>query len=302
MGPIHLSELQVFAAVARLRGFRRAAAELGVSPSALSHTLRSLETRLGVRLLNRSTRSVAPTEAGERLLDRLAPALLDIHAALDEVNAFRDSPIGTLRINAPRPAVELVLAPLLREFLAGHPGLKLELVSDDAFVDIVAGGFDAGVRFGESVQQDMVALPLGGPQRFLVVAAPDYLAAHGVPRCPRDLQQHRCIRIRFPSGAHYHWEFARDAEKLEVEVQGPLALDDMAAMVRVARDGLGLAYVYAQYAAAALAEGSLVAVLEDWCPEIPGFFLYYPSRRLAPAGLRAFTEFLRGKFPPPAAA
>lgn len=299
MNPASLSDLHAFATVARLRSFRRAATELGVSPSALSHTLRALETRLGVRLLNRTTRSVAPTEAGERLLGRLAPALLDIHGALDEVNAFRDSPLGTLRINAPRAAVELVLAPLVSRYLAAHPGMQVELVSEDAFVDIVAAGFDAGVRFGESLQQDMVAVPVGPPQRFLVVASPAYLAAHGTPGCPRDLQQHSCIRIRFPRGSHYRWEFARGKEKLEVEVSGPLALNDMAPMISAARDGLGFAYVYAQYAAPGLADGSLVAVLEDWCPEIPGFFLYYPSRKLMPAGLKAFVELLRDGTPLP---
>ena len=289
----NLADLQAFATVARLRSFRQAATELGVSPSALSHTLRSLEARLGVRLLNRTTRSVAPTEAGASLLDRLAPALVDIHGALDEINAFRDSPVGTLRINAPQAAAEWVLAPLLTRFLAAYPSMQVELVSDDARVDIVASGFDAGVRFGESLQQDMVAVPLGPPQRFIVVAAPAYLAAHGTPLCPRDLQQHRCIRIRFPNGAFYRWEFAKDGEQLEIEVDGPFAANAKAPMISAARAGLGLAYVYAQYAASGLADGSLVSVLDDWCPQIPGFFLYYPSRKLMPAGLKALVELLR---------
>ena len=289
----NLADLQAFATVARLRSFRQAATELGVSPSALSHTLRSLEARLGVRLLNRTTRSVAPTEAGASLLDRLAPALVDIHGALDEINAFRDSPVGTLRINAPQAAAEWVLTPLLTRFLAAYPSMQVELVSDDARVDIVASGFDAGVRFGESLQQDMVAVPLGPPQRFIVVAAPAYLAAHGTPLCPRDLRQHRCIRIRFPNGAFYRWEFAKDGEQLEIEVDGPFAANAKAPMISAARAGLGLAYVYAQYAASGLADGSLVSVLDDWCPQIPGFFLYYPSRKLMPAGLKALVELLR---------
>jgi DNA-binding transcriptional LysR family regulator len=288
-----LADLQAFSAVARLRSFRRAAVELGVSPSALSHTLRGLEARLGVRLLNRTTRSVAPTEAGERLLGRLSPALLDIQGALDEVNAFRDSPLGTLRINAPRAAAELVLAPLIARFIMTNPDMRVELVTDDALVDIVATGFDAGVRFGESVQQDMIAVPLGPPQRFIVVASPAYLATHGTPQCPRDLQHHRCIRVRFPSGAVYRWEFAKGSEQLEVEVDGPLTVGDMPLMIRAAEDGLGVAYVYAQYAAPGLAAGRLLAMLDDWCPEIPGFFLYYPSRKLMPAGLRAFVAMLR---------
>ncbi len=293
MNPASLADLQSFAAVARLRSFRKAAAELGVSPSALSHALRGLEARLGVRLLNRTTRSVAPTEAGERLLDRLSPALQEIHGALDEVNAFRDSPLGTLRINAPRAACELVLAPVLGRFLRANPGMRIELVADDAFVDIVATGFDAGVRFGESLQQDMVAVPLGPPQRFVVVASPDYLAAHGVPECPRELQQHRCIRIRFPNGSFYRWEFARGSEQFEIEVDGPVSVGQMPLMIAAAEQGLGLAYVYAQYAAAPVADGRLQTVLDDWCPEIPGFYLYYPSRKLMPAGLKAFVEMLR---------
>lgn len=288
-----LADLQAFAAVARLRSFRQAAAELDVSPSALSHALRGLETRLGVRLLNRSTRSVAPTEAGERLLSRLSPALQDIHGALDEINAFRDSPLGTLRINAPHAACELVLAPLVARFITTHPGMRVELVADNAFVDIVATGFDAGVRFGESLQQDMVALPLGPAQRFVVVASPAYLAAHGTPLCPRELQQHRCIRIRFTNGSFYRWEFARGNEQLEIEVDGPLAVAEMSLMIDAAERGLGLAYVYAQYAAAPVAAGRLVTVLDDWCPEIPGFYLYYPSRKLMPAGLKAFVDLLR---------
>jgi DNA-binding transcriptional LysR family regulator len=297
MALTNLTDLQTFTVVARLRSFRAAALELGVSPSAISHSLRALEERLGVRLLNRTTRSVAPTVAGEHLLARLSPALLEIEGALDEINAFRDSPLGTLRINAPRAAADLVLAPLMTRFLTVHPGMKVDLVTDDTFVDIVASGFDAGVRFGESLQQDMVAIPLGGPQRFIVVASPAYLSAHGRPQAPRDLPQHRCIGIRFTSGVLYRWEFARAGEVLEVEVDGALFVSDMGLMIRAAEDGLGLAYVYAQYAQAALASGRLCQVLDDWCPEIAGFFLYYPSRKQLPAGLKAFIELLKADMP-----
>jgi DNA-binding transcriptional LysR family regulator len=293
MNPASLADLQVFAAVARRRSFRQAAIELGVSPSALSHALRGLETRLGVRLLNRTTRSVAPTEAGQRLLDRLSPALLDIHGALEEINTFRDSPLGTLRINAPHPACELVLTPLITRFLCLHPGMRVELVADDTFVDIVATGFDAGVRFGESLQQNMVALPLGPKHRFIVVGSPAYLARHGVPANPRDLARYPCIRIRFPNGSLYRWEFSLGAEKLEIEVDGPLAVGQMPLMIHAAEQSLGLAYVYAEYAAAALASGRLVSVLDNWCTETAGFYLYYPSRKLMPAGLKAFVEMLR---------
>lgn len=297
MASPNLADLQTFTVVARCRSFRAAALELGVSPSAISHSMRTLEERLGVRLLNRTTRSVAPTVAGEHLLARLSPALLEIQGALDEVNVFRDSPLGTLRINAPRAAAELVLTPQITQFLTAHPGMKVDLVTDDTLVDIVASGFDAGVRFGESLQQDMVAIPLGGPQRFIVVASPAYLAAHGRPQVPRDLPQHRCIGIRFPSGVLYRWEFARAGETLEVEVDGALFVSDMSLMIRAAEDGLGLAYVYAQYAQAGLAAGRLCQVLEDWCPEIPGFFLYYPSRKQMPAGLKAFIELLKATLP-----
>lgn len=290
-----LNDLQVFASVARHRNFRRAAAELGVSPSALSHALRSLEGRLGVRLLNRTTRSVAPTAAGEQLFARLLPALQDIEGALDEVNAFRDTPIGTLRINAPRAACELILAPLVNRFLIAHPGMRVELVGDDSFIDIVASGFDAGVRFGESLQQDMVALPIGPAQRFLVVASPGCLRTHGVPAGPRDLAHLPCVRVRFPNGSYYRWEFTRAGEQLEIEVDGPLALGDMRQIVAAAEAGLGFAYMYEQYARESIAAGRLVSVLDDWRPTEPGFFLYYPSHRLPPAGLRAFIEFMRAE-------
>lgn len=293
MSLYRLDELRAFAVIARWRSFRQAAVELNVSPSALSHTMRALEERLGVRLLNRTTRSVAPTAAGEQLLTRLSPALMDIENALEAVNVFRDSPVGTLRINAPRAAAELVLAPLILRFLQGYPGMKVDLVADDGLVDIVAMGFDAGVRFGESLQQDMVALPLGRAQRFVVVASPAYLAEHGEPTDPRQLGGHRCIGIRFPSGASYRWEFARGDERLEIEVDGPLAVNDMRLMVDAAQSGLGLAYVYAQYAQAGLATGLLQQVLSNWCPEIAGFYLYYPSRKLMPAGLKAFIDLLK---------
>lgn len=288
-----LTDLQAFATVARLCSFRKAAVEIGVTPSALSHTMRSLEARLGIRLLNRTTRSVSPTEAGQQLLTRLSPALLDIASALEEVNAFRDSPMGTLRINAPKAASQWVLAPLVSGFLAAHPGMRVEVVSDDAFVDIVADGFDAGVRFGESLQQDMVAVPLGGTQRFVVIGSPAYIAQHGKPKHPKDLQDHRCMRVRFPSGAYYRWEFAKRKQKLDIDVDGPLATNDLHLMVEAAKAGLCLTYTYEQFALPGVESGELVTVLDDWCPTVPGFFLYYPSRKLMPAGLRAFVDYIK---------
>lgn len=295
MSKASLADLQAFATVARLRSFRRAASELGVSPSALSHALRGLESRLEVRLLNRTTRSVAPTEAGERLLARLSPALLNLHEALEEINAFRTSPLGTLRINAPRAAMDAILAPRVARFLATHPGMKVEIRSDETLSDIVAEGFDAGVRFGERLARDMVAVPLGPSQRLVAVASPDYLARRGTPRHPRELADHDCIRIRFADGRLYRWEFAKGRTRLEVEVDGPLVVStgEAATMLRAAEAGLGIAFVFDHDAAPALADGRLTAVLDAWCPRFPGYYLYYPSRKLMPAGLKAFVAQLR---------
>lgn len=290
----NLNDLQAFAAVARLRSFRKAAVEIDVTPSALSHAMRGLESRLGIRLLNRTTRSVSLTDAGELLFEKLTPALHDLNHALDAVNRFREQPTGSMRINAPKAAIDHVLGPLVVRFLREHPGMRVELVSEDALVDIVADGFDAGVRFGESLHKDMVAVPIGSAQRFIVVAAPEYLKRKGKPKIPHDLQTHDCIRIRFPSGVYYRWEFAKDGQNLEVEVDGALASSDMQQMVAAAEAGLGLAYVYEQYARDALSQGTLKMVLADWCPSIPGFYLYYPSRKLLPVALRVFVDMLRG--------
>lgn len=292
-----LNDLQAFAFVARLRSFRKAAQELDVSASALSHALRNLENRLGVRLLNRTTRSVAPTEAGQALLDRLAPALLDIAGALEEVNSYRQSPIGTLRINAPLSAVKFVLMPLAERFLDENPGMRLELVAENRMVDIVAEGFDAGVRFGERLAQDMVAVPLGPAQRFVVVATPAYLAKHGIPQSPRELATQRCICQRFPNGSYLHWYFVRGGERIEIEVSGPVIVSDMGLSAEAAARGLGLAFLYEDYAAPYLASGQLCSVLDDWRPAETGFFLYYPSHRLVPAGLRSFIELAKQVYP-----
>jgi DNA-binding transcriptional LysR family regulator len=289
-----LNELDAFASVARHRSFSKAAPECGVSASALSHAMRTLESRLGVRLLNRTTRSVTPTEAGEQLLARLAPALREIGEALDQVNQFRDTPRGSLRLNVPRMAARWLLAPIFARFLAAYPQIRLEVVTDDSLVDIVAQGFDAGIRFGESLARDMIALPLGPPLRLIVVAAPMYAARRGLPRQPQDLKQHACIGRRFPSGALYAWEFAKDGEALAVAVDGPLLLDDDELMLRAALDGIGLSYLYEEQAREWIAQGRLLRVLDDWCPPMPGFFLYYPSRRQLPTGLRLFIEMLRG--------
>ena len=288
-----VSDLSAFVAVATHRSFSRAAAELGLSPSALSHTVRGLEERLDLRLLNRTTRSVAPTEAGERLLERLRPALRDIHDALEDANAFRAKPAGRLRLNVPRSAALLLLAPVMTRFITAYPQMRLEITAEDRLVDIVASGYDAGGRFGESVERDMVAVRIGPDLRMAVVGSPAYFRRHPKPVKPRDLRGHACIRFRLPSGTIYRWEFEKKGEVLEVEVDGPLTLGDQQVMLQAALDGAGLAIVLEPHARAHLKARQLVRVLADWCPPFPGYFLYYPSRRQVPAGLRAFIDMMR---------
>ncbi|MDP3748929.1 MAG: LysR family transcriptional regulator [Phenylobacterium sp.] len=293
MAQLDLGDLDAFAAIARHRSFRRAAAARGVSPSSLSQTLRDLEARLGVRLLNRTTRSVAPTEAGQRLLDRLSPALADIAAAVDQVTAAPGHPAGTVRINAPEPAVELVLAPMVAPFLAAHPQVRLEIVAQTSFIDIVAEGFDAGVRWDESLARDMIAVSLGPPQRFTVVAAPEVVARYGRPEVPGDMLGKPCIRQRFPGGVDVAWEFERDGEVVRIEPEGPLVSTSIPVQMRAALEGVGFWSTFEGYVREHVAEGRLVAVLEDWQESFPGPFLYYPSRRQMPSALRAFIDFVK---------
>ncbi|SDZ15142.1 DNA-binding transcriptional regulator, LysR family [Lysobacter sp. yr284] len=297
------AELRAFAAIAEHGSFVRAAAHLGLSPSALSQTIRTLEERLGVRLLNRTTRSVAPSEAGARLLAKLRPALDDLDAAVALVRDARDTPAGLLRINASRIAAVQHIAPLLGEFHARYPDIVVDLVADDRLVDIVAGRFDAGVRLGEMVEQDMVTVRLGGDAEMMVVAAPDYLRDHGVPRDPRELRRHRCINFRWPTdGSLYHWEFERTgangSEKLEAAVEGPLIVTEPEVARCAALDGVGLAYLFDFHVREHLDAGRLQRVLADWTPAFPGFFLYYPSRRQMPAPLRAFVDFVHQRQAP----
>ena len=293
MSGIDLRNLEAFLAVARTRNFRRAALESRVSASSLSQRLRAMEERLGVRLLNRTTRSVAPTEAGERLLERLRPALRDIDDALEDANAFRAKPAGRLRLNVPRSAALLLLAPVMTRFIKAYPQMRLEITAEDRLVDIVASGYDAGVRFGESVERDMVAVRIGPDLRMAVVGSPAYFRRHPKPVKPRDLHGHACIRFRLPSGTIYRWEFEKKGEVLEVEVDGPLTLSDQQVMLQAALDGAGLAIVLESHARPHLKARQLVRVLADWCPPFPGYFLYYPSRRQVPAGLRAFIDMMR---------
>lgn len=290
-----LDDLAAFAAVARRRSFRRAAAERGVSPSALSQAVRDLEAALGVRLLHRTTRAVAPTEAGARLLERLAPALDEVVAAVDAVHATDGVVAGLLRINAPAPAVDLVLAPLLGPFLARHPHVRVELVAETALVDIVAAGFDAGVRWDETLAQDMVAVPLCGPQRYVAVASPAWIAAHGTPEHPRDLERFACVRLRYPSGRVPPWEFERGGERVVVDPPAALVTSHGPLLVRAALDGIGVATTFEGYVESAIAAGHLVRLLDAWLPPFPGPRLYYPSRRQVPPPLRAFVAFVRGR-------
>ena len=286
-------DLSIFLCIAQHLNFSRAAVELGFTPSALSHSLRALENRLGVRLFNRTTRSVALTEAGERLYGRLKPAFRDIADALEDLNSFRDKPSGNLRISAGRQACELVLLPIVGRFLREYPDVQLEIVEDDALVDIVAGGFDAGVRFGNRLEADMVSLPIGPNMRSVVVGAPAFFESHSTPHKPEDLHGLPCIRHRFPSGSIYRWEFERGAIAQEIEVNGPLTLGDVGLMIGPALEGVGLAYVFEEMVTAHLADARLIQVLGQWCPYYSGLHLYYPSRRNVPASLRAFIEFAR---------
>lgn len=288
-----LGDLNALAAIATHRSFRKAADELGLKPSTLSHMMRVLEQNLGVRLLNRTTRSVAPTEAGERLVSRLQPVLRDLDAALQEIDDFRGRPSGTLRINAHEPAARALMRDVVPTFLARHPEMALDLVTEGRLIDIVAEGFDAGIRLGEAVPQDMIAVRFGGEARFVPVASPAYLERHPAPRVPDDLKDHHCIRLRLPSGKAYRWEFERHGQELEIDVPGSLTLDNGELMIDAARSGLGIAYVPLHSAQRRIDDGSLVMLLADWCPSFPGLFLYYPGHRLVPPGLRAFIDVLK---------
>ena len=288
-----LANLTAFVAVAHHQSFRAAADEMGVSRSSLSHAVRGLEQDLDVRLLHRTTRSVAPTDAGARLLSRLAPTLRDLDDILAAVSGGGEGPAGVLRINANEAAARWLLRHVAPGFLDRHPRVRLDLVSEGRLVDIVAEGFDAGVRLREAVPQDMIAVPFGGEVRFLAVAAPAYLSHYGEPGAPEDLRHHRCIRQRLPSGKPYRWEFARGSDKLAIDVPGVLTLDHNGLMVEAAMEGLGIAFVPEPWARPALQDGRLFAVLEDWSPLLPGLCLYYPGGHHVPPALRAFIDELR---------
>jgi DNA-binding transcriptional LysR family regulator len=288
-----LAELISFATVAAHKSFRQAADELHMSPSTLSHTIRTLETRLGVRLLHRTTRSVATTEVGQALLSRVQPLIKDIDTALGDIDDYRSKPSGTLRINSSLIGARVLLQIAVPKFLARYPEMHVDLVTEGRLVDIVAEGFDAGIRLAESVPKDMIAVAFGGTDRFVAVAASAYLKKRGVPRAPLDLLQHSCIRYRMRNGRIYHWEFERRGQSVDVDVPGELTLDDDRLMLDAAIEGVGIAFVPERAASEAIASGKLSVVLDDWCPQFPGLCLYYPGHRQVPAGLRAFVDVLK---------
>jgi len=294
---VDLADLNAFLAVARAGGFRDGARASGLSASGLSDAVRRLEAKLGVRLLNRTTRSVVPTDAGRSLLERLGPALSEVEAALDVVNVFRDRPAGTLRLNVPVSAARLVLPRIVPAFLAAYPDIKLEIVAEDAFVDVLAAGCDAGIRYDERLEQDMIAVPIGPRvQRFAVGASPAYLDRRGRPTHPRDLLDHACLRGRFSSGMMTAWEFERDGEVVRVDPAGPLIVSvgtatDLA--VDAAVGGAGIVALFEEWLRPYFESGALEPVLEPWWQSFSGPFLYYPGRRLVPAPLRAFIDFIK---------
>lgn len=288
-----LNVLAAFLAVAEDRSFTRAAHRLGVSRSALSHALRGLEERLGVRLLARTTRSVAPTAAGTQLIARLRPALADIRQVVDEVTGASARPAGRVRLLLPRSAAMLVLAPKLGELARRFPDVVLDVTTDNSRVDLVAAGYDAGIQIGEFIQKDMVAVRVSEDLRPAIVASPQYFARHAPPTHPRELLAHRCVNFRLGSSGVYRWEFDKGRTSLAVNVAGPLVVDDPELSLRAALDGVGVVFTVEPHAAAYLRKGRLVRVLEEWCPPFPGYFLYYPSRRQQPAALSALIDTLR---------
>jgi len=288
-----LNDLAAFAAVANHLSFREAADTMGVSRSALSHAIIGLEGKLGVRLFNRTTRSVSLTQAGANLLARLDPVLQDLDQALDTLAEERGTPSGALRINSNKSGASILLANVVPRFLDLYPDVELDLVSEGRLVDIVEQGFDAGVRLLESVPRDMVAVKFGGDVRFITVAAPSYLEGSKAPKTPDELHAHRCIRQRLPSGKRYRWEFVKRGAEIAIDVPGNLTLDDNDLLVRAAAAGRGIAYVPEHFAKPFLASGELVTVLDDWCPPTPGLALYYPSSRHLASPLRAFIDLLK---------
>lgn len=294
MAGIQLTELTAFVAVAQHRSFTKAAVQVGIALPTMSQTIRSLEDRLGVRLFNRTTRSVALTEAGERLLSEIQPVLEGIDHALESVNLFRDKPIGTLRLAVSLSTVTRLLAPLIQPFLAEYPAIRLEVTVGDTLSDIVSGRFDAGILAGQRVERDMTVLRLADDFRMLAVAAPNYLARHPAPALPKDLHAHNCIRYRFPwDGSIQPWIFIKGRQHTEIAVDGSLAVNDLDLLLSAALDGVGVAYVAEPIAEPHLAQGQLITLLEGWSCTLPGIFLYHPSHRQTPMPLQVFLRFVK---------
>ncbi|SDH68965.1 LysR family transcriptional regulator [Pseudomonas abietaniphila] len=292
-----IQDLLAFVAVVNAGGFREGARTSGKSASSLSDAVRRIESRLGVRLLNRTTRSVVPTEAGARLMERIVPALGEVESAMDVVNDFRDRPSGTLKLNVPASAARLVLPAIITPFLQAHPDIRLEVIVEESFVDMLAAGCDAGIRYDDRLEQDMIAVPIGPRiQRFATAASPAYLNARGRPEHPRDLLEHDCLRGKFPSGAIPLWEYERDGEILRVDPTGPLLVNIAGAVdlaVQAAIDGLGIVFLFEDWLRPHLESGALEPVLEPWWQSFSGPFLYYSGRRYLPSPLRAFVDFIK---------
>jgi DNA-binding transcriptional LysR family regulator len=292
MRGMEFAELAAFAAIAEHGSFAKAAVQLGVTRSTLSQNLRSLEARVGVRLMNRTTRSVALTEAGRRLLAQVKPALGELTSAVDRVRGTRHDLVGLVRLVVQPPVATFLIEPILGPFLADHPGVRLDVAVVEMPDDIIRSGFDAGIRFGEQIERDMIAVQVMEQPRFLVVASPEYLAHHGTPKTPRDLQHHDCIRNRLPNGTIFGWQFEKNRRALQVAVDGRLIVNDIDLSIRAAVDGAGLAYLLRNYVDKHIEAGRLVPLLEAWSPRLSGFYLYYSSRKQLDGPVRALVEFL----------
>jgi len=288
------AELSAFMAVTRERSFRKAAQLLGLTPSALSHTIRSLEERLGARLLNRTTRSVAPTQAGQTLFERLGPAFQDIEGAVKDVGAFQTQPRGTVRLNLPRLAVHRVITPILGDFATAYPDIQLDLVIDDNITDVVAKGFDAGIRSGELISQDMIAVKLTPDLRMAVVGSAHYFQKHTIPQKPADLNNHSCVSYRWnETGTLYPWRFNNKEQSVDVKVSQSVTVNDIDILCEAALQGVGLALLPESFVQPHINNGNLVRVLDDWCQPFAGFYLYYPDKPHMPAAVRAFIDFVK---------
>ncbi|HDG1671017.1 TPA: LysR family transcriptional regulator [Kluyvera cryocrescens] len=292
---IKISDFEPFIAVATFRSFRLAAEAAGVTSSAMSHSIRQLEEQLKIRLFNRTTRSVALTDAGHQLFESLSPLFSSAREAVEAINDYRTTPIGTLRINAVRLGGRYRLAPLVAGFTQKYPDVRVEIAQDDNLVDIVSSEYDAGVRLSEIIEKDMISIPLGKPIRYAVVASPEYLQHHAAPERPHDLLQHSCIKFRYPGGRSYQWQFGRDHEQLAISVQGMLEVNDLDIALSLALQGAGIGYVLSEMAEPHLRSGKLISLLDEWLPELPGFYLYYSNRKFASAAFQAFVEYIKAQ-------